>query len=76
MEDRLLTTEETARLVGLKRRTLEGFRQRGCGPVFVEVSARRIRYCAADVQRWVAERRRASTSATNPPLDDELGAAE
>ena len=71
----LLTATETAQRLGLSPRTLEGFRRRSCGPIYVKVSARRIRYSVADVERWVADCRRASTSATKPPLEEGVAAA-
>lgn len=64
---RLLTPREAADQLGVSFRTLEGWRQRGAGPVFVRLSTKRIRYRQADLDRYVAEQLRASTAATRPP---------
>jgi len=54
LPDALLSTTETAFLIGLAPRTLEAKRLRGGGPPFVRISARAVRYRRADVVAWVA----------------------
>ena len=58
----LLTTEQAAALLGLKPRALESWRYRGCGPIYVRVSARSIRYRKSDLDAWIEEHLRTSTS--------------
>lgn len=57
-----LRPNEAAAYIGLTKRFLEVRRQRGGGPPFVKVSARNVVYRVADLDRWMAERVRASTS--------------
>jgi excisionase family DNA binding protein len=65
MNDRLLDTQAASDLLGVEPRTLEGWRLRGGGPPYVKVG-RLVRYRRADLDRWVAERTRASTSDAPP----------
>ena len=58
----LLSEKEVARLTGFSVRTLQGWRWRGTGPLFIRVSARCIRYRRQDVERWLEQRLRSSTS--------------
>ncbi len=58
----LLTEKETARMLGFSRRTLQGWRGRGTGPHYVEISPRCIRYRRSDIEKWIQERLRRSTS--------------
>ena len=60
----LLTEKELAQLTGFSKRTLQGFRAQGgtVGPRFVAVSARCIKYRICDIDEWIQERLRASTS--------------
>jgi hypothetical protein len=60
--DALLFPAEVAYLTGLSLRTLEAFRLRGGGPVFVVLGKRAVRYCRGDVIEWIAAGRRRSTS--------------
>ena len=55
-----------ADFVGLKVRTLQGYRYRGGGPDFVRISARCIKYRRIDLLRWAEARLRTSTSDTRP----------
>jgi len=57
----LITTREAAAMLGVAPRTLEGWRLRGGGPRYVAVG-RLVRYRRAELERWLAERERASTS--------------
>ncbi len=62
----MLRTEDAARYLSLSRSTLEKMRCRGDGPVFISTKKIRL-YDRADLDAWLASRRRASTSATHPP---------
>lgn len=58
----LMTEKEAAQVVGFSVRTLQAWRVRGAGPRFVKVSARCVRYRQRDLEEWVEERLRSSTS--------------
>jgi predicted DNA-binding transcriptional regulator AlpA len=62
MNRRLLDQNELARLLGVSGRTIESWRLRGCGPKFVAISRRCVRYRASDVEEWANQKLRASTS--------------
>jgi len=57
----VLTTPEAADYVGLSPATLETMRTRGGGPIFAKLGARVV-YERDDLDRWLSERKRASTS--------------
>ncbi|HTG34971.1 MAG TPA: helix-turn-helix domain-containing protein [Thermoanaerobaculia bacterium] len=61
-ETPLKTEKEAAGLLGFSVRTLQAWRVRGGGPQFVKVSARCVRYRLTDLDSWVEERLRRSTS--------------
>jgi hypothetical protein len=50
-----------AEILGVKPRTLEGWRLRGCGPVYVKYGGRVV-YETADLEAFKAAHRRTSTS--------------
>ena len=56
-----MSTREVAAFLGLSPRTLDRYRVTGDGPPFHKLG-NRIRYARADVEAWVAARRRLSTS--------------
>jgi excisionase family DNA binding protein len=56
MTAELLTTEQTAKLLGLKPTTLEHWRIVRKGPAFVRVGPRCIRYRRSDLEEWVESR--------------------
>jgi predicted DNA-binding transcriptional regulator AlpA len=58
----LLTEKQISRLMGFSVRTLQAWRVRGGGPRFVKISARCVRYRQDDLDSWVADRLRRSTS--------------
>lgn len=60
--DALLSEVQAAALLGFTPRALQAWRQRGCGPRFVCVSARAIRYRRCDLIAWSKARLRTSTS--------------
>jgi len=61
-ESILLTEKQAARVLGFSPRTLQAWRVRGGGPAFVHVSARCVRYRREDLETWISERLRISTS--------------
>jgi excisionase family DNA binding protein len=63
---KLLTTKQTADLLGVSYRTLEGLRLTGNGPAFIKVG-RLVRYELATVEDWLLAHQRLSTSATSAP---------
>ena len=60
--ERLLNQKEAASYLNMSSRFLEARRHRGGGPPFVRVSARAIRYRQEDLEEWISERVRTSTS--------------
>ncbi len=56
MVDRLLDGRELAQLLGVSQRTVEGWRGRGSGPLFVRVG-RLARYCPEDVKQFLKANR-------------------
>jgi predicted DNA-binding transcriptional regulator AlpA len=61
MPPRYLRTPEAARFVGLSIRTLEKHRTYGTGPRYSKLGGRVV-YCLDDLQAWVAQGVKASTS--------------
>ena len=64
----LLTTDQVAAILGLKRNTLEIYRLRGgnLSPPFIKLSPSKrapVRYRRSDVEAWIAQRTFDSTSA-------------
>jgi predicted DNA-binding transcriptional regulator AlpA len=57
----LLTTREVADLLHVSQQWLELGRSKGYGPKFIRIGARRITYCAADVDAWIKDRTHIST---------------
>ena len=64
--DRLLTAQEAAAYLGLTPRFLEMRRFNGNGPPHIRISSRCVRYLMSDLQAWVEELRRTSTSDSGP----------
>lgn len=62
---KLLSERDLETEFGLNTRTLQGFRCRGGGPVFVRVG-RAVRYRLSDVESWIASNVRRSTSDDAP----------
>ena len=58
----LLAEKEAAKILGFSERTLQKWRSVGGGPRFVQVSARAVRYRQVDLDSWIEERIRTSTS--------------
>ena len=60
----LLKTREAAKLLGLSPRTLEGYRLRGDGPVYLKIRKSSVRYAPASLMEWANADQRSSTSET------------
>ena len=58
----LLAEKEAAKILGFSERTLQKWRNSGGGPRFVRISARAVRYRQVDLDSWIEERIRTSTS--------------
>lgn len=58
----LLTTEQAAEKLTLKRQTLEAWRVRGGGPKFLKIG-RAVRYREEDLREFILDALRESTSA-------------
>ncbi len=65
--NRLLSTPEAGRLLGVSPRTLEDWRLHGGGPLFRKLGRRLVRYLASDLQAFVEEARRANTGCDTAP---------
>jgi predicted DNA-binding transcriptional regulator AlpA len=59
--EQLLTSKETADRLGLAENTLARMRCQGTGPAFVKLG-RAVRYRWRDVELWIAQRTKTSTS--------------
>ncbi|RMH15041.1 MAG: DNA-binding protein [Gemmatimonadetes bacterium] len=59
---KLLTEKEAAKILRFSVRTLQKWRTRGAGPRFVHVSQRAVRYRLPDLEDWIEQRLRCSTS--------------
>lgn len=59
--DKLLNQSEVAKYLGLSKAWLERARWAGNGPRFIKFG-RAVRYKAADLEKYLAERERSSTS--------------
>lgn len=57
-----LSTPKAASYCGLAPSTLEKMRVTGGGPVYLQLSARKVGYDIRDLDAWKATRRRSSTS--------------
>ena len=57
----LLTQKRLSELIDVSERTLERWRVEGAGPAFVK-AGRRVLYQSSDIEAWLAESRRHSTS--------------
>jgi predicted DNA-binding transcriptional regulator AlpA len=57
----LLDTKQAAARTRLARQTLAVLRLKGCGPAYVKLGSR-VFYFEAEVDEWISNRRRKSTS--------------
>ena len=65
--ERLLDQHEAAQILKISVRTLERRRATGTGPRFIRVG-RLVRYRAGDLEEWIANSVRTSTSDPDPLL--------
>ena len=65
----LLTTQEAAKRLAVKKSTLEAWRTRGGGPVFVKYG-RVVRYREEDLETFLRLSLRRNTSETSPARID------
>lgn len=63
----LLTSKAAAELLGLDARTLDNWRYRGIGPVFIRLGGK-IRYSVLDLNAYVANSRHQITGQLNYQL--------
>ena len=70
-QDGLLTAQEAAAYLGLTPRFLEMRRFNGNGPPYIRISSRCVRYLQSDLQAWVEDLRRTSTSDPGPEIEAE-----
>lgn len=63
---RLLTETEAANMLRVKVATLRRWRWSGDGPHFTKIGYA-VRYELADLQRFITDGKRSSTSAVTPP---------
>lgn len=61
MAERMMRETEVAALLGVSRRTLQGWRWRGGGPPYVRIGGA-VRYEPTEVRAWLDAQRRTSTS--------------
>lgn len=61
MHDQMLTEDAAAAFVGVSPRTLQKWRVVGGGPLFLKLG-RSVRYAVADLEAFLSQRRRRSTS--------------
>ncbi len=61
--DQLIDEKSAADYLCYSVRALQNWRVRGGGPLFIKVSGRSVRYTRRDLQKWIAEKRVANTSA-------------
>jgi len=60
--ERLLTTKEAARVLGVSAAFLERDRWAGARIPFVKIGSRAVRYTAASLQAYIASRTRTNTT--------------
>lgn len=61
MKPLVMDQKETARLLLMTQRYLEGLRYKGGGPAYIRLG-NRVAYRQQDVEEWLAGQRRTSTS--------------
>jgi excisionase family DNA binding protein len=62
IQSNLLTREQAAQFLSLKKSTLEAWACRGGGPAMVRMGKRAIRYRISDLEKFIESRIRANTS--------------
>lgn len=51
--ENLISEKEVAKRTSTSARTWQGYRMRGCGPKFIRLSGRCVRYRWSDVATWL-----------------------
>ena len=67
-EEYYYTTKELSGLLGVGMSTLSSYRRAGVGPQFIVFGHRTLRYARSDIQTYMKERARHSTSEDGPLL--------
>lgn len=62
-ENDYLEPKQVAEKLGMSTATLAQLRYKGTGPAFMQLSPRKIRYSASEVDRWAKSRTRTTTAA-------------
>jgi predicted DNA-binding transcriptional regulator AlpA len=65
-QPRFLRPHQVEELYGLSRKYLAHARARGDGPPFCKPSAKLVLYSVAELEAWLAQRRRVSTCDPGP----------
>jgi len=58
----LFTEPQAARFLNFTPRCLQAWRQRGVGPKFVRVSSRAVRYRICDLNEWINQHIKSTTT--------------
>ena len=58
----LINEGEAADFIDQSKRTLQGYRYRGGGPLYIRLSRRCVKYRRIDLRQWAEARLRSSTS--------------
>lgn len=61
-KDVMMTEQDAAKYLAVTAKCLQSWRLRGGGPVFLKYSGRCVRYRLSDLNAWLTERMRTSTS--------------
>lgn len=64
LAEQYYTTRELSGLLSLSMNTLADYRRKGIGPKYISVGYRSCRYAKSEVLKYIEERTRESTSAT------------
>ena len=62
----LINEGEAAEFINQSKRTIQGYRYRGGGPLYIRLSRRCVKYRRIDLRRWAEARLRSSTSDAGP----------
>ena len=64
----LIDEKAAADFLGLSERTMQSYRQRGCGPPYLALSSRCLRYTRIKCKGWAEDKIRTSTSDPGPQV--------
>jgi predicted DNA-binding transcriptional regulator AlpA len=54
MDDRLVNERDAAEYLALSVKTMQGYRTRGGGPVYLKLGSRTVRYRKSDLDAWTS----------------------